>query len=119
MPTPGQRLRRRIFGHRGIIIGGGILGIIVLLALLAPLLAPYDPYAQDIAARIKPPVWYARGSWEHILGTDQLGRDYLSRLIYGARISLLIGFCRRCSSRLDRHRHGRAPPAISAAGSTW
>ena len=45
-PTPGQRLRRRIFGHRGIIIGGGILGIIVLLALLAPLLAPYDPYAQ-------------------------------------------------------------------------
>ncbi len=90
-PTPGQRLRRRIFGHRGIVLGGTILGVIVLMAVLAPLLAPYDPYEQILTARIKPPVWAAGGTWEHVLGTDQVGRDYLSRLIYGAQISLMIG----------------------------
>lgn len=90
-PTPGQRLRRRIFGHRGIVLGGAILAVIVLMAVLAPLLAPYDPYAQILTARIKPPVWYPGGTWEHVLGTDQVGRDYLSRLIYGAQISLMIG----------------------------
>ena len=90
-PTPGQILRRRIFGHRGIVIGGGIFFVIVLMALFAPLIAPYDPYHQDLIARMAPPVWQDRGTWEHILGTDQVGRDYLSRLIYGARISLLIG----------------------------
>ncbi|MCB1744310.1 MAG: ABC transporter permease [Gammaproteobacteria bacterium] len=90
-PTPGQRLRRRIFGHRGIMIGGSILGLIVLMALLAPLLAPYDPYQQVLSARIQPPIWHDKGTWAHVLGTDQLGRDYLSRLIYGARISLMIG----------------------------
>jgi len=91
-PTPGQRLRRRLFGHRGIVVGGSILGVIILMALLAPLIAPYDPYDQILTARIKPPVWYPHGTWEHILGTDQVGRDYLSRLIYGSQISLLIGF---------------------------
>jgi len=90
-PTPGQRLRRRILGHRGIVIGGGVLAAITLMALLAPLLAPYDPYGQILTARIQPPVWHETGSWAHPLGTDQLGRDYLSRLIHGARISLLIG----------------------------
>lgn len=90
-PTPGQILRRKIFGHRGIVIGGGIFFIIVLMALFAPLLSPYDPYHQDLIARMAPPVWQDRGTWDHILGTDQVGRDYLSRLIYGARISLLIG----------------------------
>ena len=53
--------------------------------------APYDPYVQDLANRTVPPVWYDQGAWLHPLGTDQLGRDYLSRLIYGGRISLLIG----------------------------
>lgn len=91
-PTPGQQLRRRIFGHRGIMIGGVILGIIILMAVLAPLIAPFDPYAQILSARLKPPVWHADGTWQHILGTDQNGRDYLSRVIYGAQISLMIGF---------------------------
>lgn len=91
-PTPGQQLRRRIFGHRGIMIGGFILGFIILMALLAPLIAPYDPYEQILTARLKPPVWHDKGSWAHILGTDQNGRDYLSRVIYGAQISLMIGF---------------------------
>ncbi|MEH3145808.1 MAG: ABC transporter permease [Methylobacterium frigidaeris] len=81
----------RSLGHRGFVLGAGILGVIVLAALAAPLIAPHDPYAQDVARRMVPPVWHAKGTWEHVLGTDKLGRDYLSRLLYGARISLLIG----------------------------
>ena len=84
-------LRRRVRGHQGMIIGSVIVVSVLLIALLAPLLAPHDPYQQDLLKRLIPPVWDSRGSWEHVLGTDHLGRDYLSRLIYGARISLLIG----------------------------
>ena len=73
------------------IIGSMIVFLIILMALFAPFLAPHDPYQQDLLNRLIPPVWDSRGSSEHILGTDHLGRDYLSRLIYGARISLLIG----------------------------
>jgi len=90
-PSPGQRLRKRVFGHRGVMIGGIILLIMVLMAVFAPLLAPQDPYTQNLANRLVPPVWHDTGSWAHPLGTDQLGRDYLSRVIYGVRISLFIG----------------------------
>lgn len=85
-PLWGRSLR-----HQGVVIGALIVATVVLIALCAPLIAPHDPYYQDLLARLKPPVWDDRGSWDHILGTDHLGRDYLSRLIYGARISLLIG----------------------------
>ena len=81
----------RILGHQGVLIGVTIVAAVILIALSAPLIAPHDPYHQDLMNRLVPPVWDARGSWEHIFGTDHLGRDYLSRLIYGARISLLIG----------------------------
>lgn len=90
-PTPGQQLRRRIFGHSGLLIGCAILGVVIAMAALAPLVSPYDPYTQNIMARIKPPVFLG-GTWAHPLGTDQLGRDYLARIMYGAQISLLIGF---------------------------
>ena len=90
-PKSSSRLKRRIRGHQGMIIGSLIVISVILLALLAPLLSPHDPYQQDLMKRLIPPVWDSRGSWEHILGTDHLGRDYLSRLMYGARISLLIG----------------------------
>ena len=83
--------RRRILGHQGVMIGAAIVLAAVLIALSAPFIAPHNPYYQDLLNRLVPPVWDSRGSWEHILGTDHLGRDYLSRLIYGARISLLIG----------------------------
>ncbi|MGF1551409.1 MAG: ABC transporter permease [Paracoccaceae bacterium] len=89
-PTPGQQLRRRVFGHQGLLIGSAVLAVLVAVALLAPLLAPHDPYAQSLLDRLEPPVFLG-GTWEHPLGTDHLGRDYLSRLIYGARVSLLIG----------------------------
>ena len=59
--------------------------------MMAPLLAPHDPYHQDLAKRLTPPIWHDKGTWDHPLGTDNLGRDYLSRLMYGARISLIIG----------------------------
>lgn len=84
-------LKKRIQGHQGMIIGSMIVVLIILMALIAPFLAPHDPYQQDLLNRLIPPIWDSRGSSEHILGTDHLGRDYLSRLIYGARISLLIG----------------------------
>ena len=84
-------LAKKIRGHQGMIIGSVIVFAVVAIALLAPLLAPHDPYEQDLMKRLLPPFWDSRGSWEHIFGTDHLGRDYLSRLIYGARISLLIG----------------------------
>ena len=89
--TPGQVMRGRILGHRGLMIGGVVLAVIFIVALLAPVIAPYDPHAQNLLARMRPPVWYDKGGWSHPLGTDHLGRDYMSRLIYGARVSLLIG----------------------------
>lgn len=82
---------RRFLANRALVTGGGILLVIMVLAIFAPLFSPADPYVQDLAHRTVPPAWYAQGSWAHPLGTDQLGRDYLSRLIHGARISLLIG----------------------------
>ncbi|UOA16728.1 MULTISPECIES: ABC transporter permease [Sulfitobacter] len=89
-PTPGQMLRKRVFGHQGLLIGAVVLIILTIIAILAPWIAPHDPYAQSLMTRMEPPVFMG-GTWEHPLGTDHLGRDYLSRLIYGARISLLIG----------------------------
>src|SRR5260221_8772823 len=90
-PSHGALLRRRALAHKGLMIGATLLVLIVVFALLAPFIAPEDPYAQDLGRRLIPPVWYDKGSWAHLLGTDNLGRDYLSRAIYGARISLLIG----------------------------
>jgi peptide/nickel transport system permease protein len=82
---------RRVIGHPGLVAGLALLGLCVAMALLAPLLAPHDPYVQDLNRRLIPPVWYEKGVWAHPFGTDNLGRDYLSRTLYGARISLLIG----------------------------
>ncbi|MFX0542017.1 ABC transporter permease [Roseovarius sp. S4756] len=89
-PTPRQILRKRVVGHTGLIFGLGVVLLLVIVAILAPVLAPHDPYLQDLTQRMIKPVFMG-GTWEHPLGTDHLGRDYLSRLIYGARVSLLIG----------------------------
>lgn len=90
--SPARLALHRALRQRSLWIGGGLLLVILLAALFAPLLTPHDPTLQDLGRRFVPPVWDVRGSWEHVLGTDQLGRDYFARLIYGARISLLIGF---------------------------
>jgi len=93
-PTPGSLLRKRVFRHTGLLIGSGILLSIFFMAIFADVLAPLDPYDQDLSRKLIPPIWQdgAKVTWDHPLGTDQLGRDYLSRLLYGSRISLLIGF---------------------------
>ncbi len=90
-PSPGQIVRRRMLRHKGLLFGCAVLLGVALMALLAPAIAPYDPYHQDLTRRLIPPVWAEEGTWAHPLGTDNLGRDYLSRLVYGSRISLLIG----------------------------
>ena len=72
-------------------VGLAIIATIVLVALLAPLLAPHDPIEQSLTRATLPPFWQARGSLETPLGTDQFGRDVFSRILYGARISLSIG----------------------------
>ena len=92
-PSPGALLRRRIFGHAGLLIGSAVLIAIVVTALFAPWIAPHDPYDQVLDRKLIPPVWSesAKADWTHPLGTDHFGRDYLSRLVWGARISLVIG----------------------------
>ena len=72
-------------------LGAAIVCGVALIAILAPLLAPHDPFAQNLNTRMVLPYWMDGGSSAHLFGTDQLGRDYLSRLIFGARISMTIG----------------------------
>ena len=91
-PFTEHDLWRRILRQPAFAVGAGLLAFIFLLAIAAPWISPHDPYAQDLVNRTVPPVWDALGSWAHPLGTDPLGRDYLSRVLYGSRISLLIGF---------------------------
>lgn len=91
-PTPGQIMRRRMTRHKGFLFGGAVLVLVFLMAILAPVIAPHDPYHQELTQRLIPPIWSENGTWRHPLGTDNLGRDYFSRAVYGCRISLLIGF---------------------------
>jgi ABC-type dipeptide/oligopeptide/nickel transport system permease subunit len=81
------RLRRLRF----LAVGAGIVALGIASAVLAPLLAPHDPYLPAVSLRLMPPVWDVGGSWTHPLGTDPLGRDLLSRIIYGARVSISAG----------------------------
>ena len=89
--TPQQIMRRRARKHRSLMIGSGIILVLAFIALFAPLLAPHDPFVQSLGKRMLPPVWAQGGNWDYLLGTDQNGRDYLSRLIYGAQVSMIIG----------------------------
>jgi len=88
--SPRQVMFRRALRHRGLMFGAAVMGLIALLAICAPLLTAYSPFDQDLMARMKPPVFMG-GEAAHWLGTDALGRDFWSRLAYGARISLMIG----------------------------
>ncbi len=82
---------RRLFGKRfKIAVGGGIVALAVLAAVFAPVVSPWDPYQQDLMARLKPGFWSGHGVPGHFLGTDNYGRDLLSRLIYGSRLSILV-----------------------------
>ncbi len=82
----GSEFQYRLAGNRMALAGGIIVILLFVVSLAAPLLAPYDPLAIDLTRILAPP------SWQHWCGTDQLGRDVLSRMIWGAGISLKVGF---------------------------
>jgi peptide/nickel transport system permease protein len=89
-PAPVLAARKRSAWGMGLLIGGTLLLFFVAVAVFSGLLSPHDPYSQSLMRRLRPPVW-ANGSWAYPLGTDSFGRDYLSRLIHGTRISLAVG----------------------------
>lgn len=86
-----RRILRELLQNKAAMAGLVVLGVVAASAVLAPLVAPTDPTAQELASRLKPPGWTSPEGHLSALGTDHLGRDILSRLIFGARISLVIG----------------------------
>jgi peptide/nickel transport system permease protein len=90
-PTERGRSLRRLWRLRWGLAAAMVLLLIVFVTLAAPWLAPYSPVEVDIQHRLGPPAWMEGGKTDHWLGTDQIGRDLLSRMIYGGRVSLLIG----------------------------
>jgi ABC-type dipeptide/oligopeptide/nickel transport system permease subunit len=82
---------RKIWRYRAGLVGLFIVLAMTGIALGAAFVSPHDPYDQEVAARLKPPVWMAGGSAAHLLGTDPVGRDILARIIYGSQISLATG----------------------------
>ncbi|MFC2106622.1 ABC transporter permease, partial [Candidatus Bipolaricaulota bacterium] len=82
---------RSIRKHKALWIGMTIFLAMSLASMLAPFLAPYSANKVILSDRLMPPVWYSEGSWSHLLGTDHVGRDILSRVMYGGSVSLLIG----------------------------
>ena len=80
----------QLWRNKTAMLGLVIIVIFILSAIFANYLSPHDPLETSLYDQLKPPVWHTAGKWENILGTDDLGRDILSRLIYGARVSLLV-----------------------------
>lgn len=91
----GQRLGylARLLGRdKGGVLGLALFVLVVVAALFAPQITPHDPLQQKLSISKQPPAWVEGGSWDYVLGTDNLGRDILSRIIYGSRVSLTVGF---------------------------
>jgi len=91
MNAKAWRGRRARPGEGRVIVGAAFLLMVVVVAVGAPLLAPHDPNDQDLLQMLLPPAWLGGGDWAYPLGTDSLGRDILSRLIYGARVAAIVG----------------------------
>lgn len=87
MKTFWRRFRKSRVG----VVGGVMLILMIVSAIVTPVLWPHDPVTGDLRLRLRPPVWKDGGDWSHPLGCDQQGRDVLSRLLHGARVSLLVG----------------------------
>jgi peptide/nickel transport system permease protein len=85
LESPARRALRRLFKRKGAVVGLVVIALFLLLALFAPLIVPYDPIATSWSLVRKPP------TWQHWFGTDDLGRDILGRVVYGARASLMAG----------------------------
>ncbi len=90
-PSLFSRLVRSLSRDPIAVAGVVVLGIVLVSAVIGPYISPYDPVDQDLYARLRPPFWQERGSLAHPLGTDNLGRDIASRLIYGAQVSVAVG----------------------------
>jgi len=83
---------REVARRPSALVGGMMITVILLVSLAFPLIYPVDPLEQKLMARLTPPAWQDGGSADHLLGTDNLGRDVLARLLYGSRVSLMVGF---------------------------
>src|SRR6267143_1105863 len=96
--APAEPVATAVHGGRGrrtralALTGGAFVLLLVVMAAAAPLLAPYDPVRQSLRGRLAAPTLSALDGKPHPLGTDHLGRDVLSRVIFGARVSLIVGF---------------------------
>ncbi len=88
--APQMSVWGRLIRQPRVVIGGTILLIVAICAIFAPLIAPHDPLEQDLLHMLSPPIWAADGDASFPLGTDSLGRDVLSRAIYGSRVALLV-----------------------------
>ena len=91
---------RRLLRSPGGMVGLVLVVLVILVAVFAPVLSPHDPDKQNIVYRLKPPFWVEGGSMEYPLGTDSVGRDILSRVIYGSRISIFVGLAATAASAL-------------------
>ncbi|MBD3606408.1 peptide transporter [Dickeya solani] len=89
--TPLQEFWHYFKRNKGAVVGLVYIILMLVVAIGASVLAPHSPAEQFRDALLKPPVWQEGGSWQYIFGTDDVGRDVLSRLMYGARLSLLVG----------------------------
>lgn len=90
-PSLWREFWQRFSENRGAVLGLVIIGVMIVAALFAPWLSPHPPAEQYRDALLLPPVWQAGGQWQFLLGTDDVGRDMLARIMYGARVSLLLG----------------------------
>jgi dipeptide transport system permease protein len=90
-PRPLREFWNYFTANKGAVVGIAVIGLMLLLAVFADVVAPHSPYVTDSAIALKPPFWQHGGSLDFPLGTDAIGRDMLSRLIHGARLSLTIG----------------------------
>ena len=108
--SPAWALFRAVVRHRLASVGLAIIAMLCFIAIFASILAPYSPYDQDLYRVLAPP------SAIHWLGTDNLGRDLFSRILYGARVSLFVGIVSSALSACDRHRHW---PVRRLQGRQW
>lgn len=88
--APRGRPWRVLLRSPGGTFGAAVVLVLAVMAVFAPIVAPHGPLDQDLAAAHTAPVWASGGSWDHVLGTDLLGRDLLSRIVYGSRVSLAV-----------------------------
>jgi ABC-type dipeptide/oligopeptide/nickel transport system permease subunit len=89
--SPTRLSWQRFKANRFAVAASFMVLLIVFLAIFAPWIAPHDPNESDLLRRLQPPAWMDGGEWSYVLGCDALGRDLLSRIIYGSRISIFIG----------------------------